>query len=94
MKTVFKVVWQGNHRIPRPWNDVEQESCEIRLRKSGEPKFGNEFLCIMFDEVAKCQFKKGDLVEADLGFHVVKLGNGSYRQAVVLNDIKAAGKHG
>jgi hypothetical protein len=94
MVSTYQVIWQGHHRIPRPWNDVEDESCEIRLRKSGEPKFGNEFLCIMFDEVAKCQFKKGDLVEADLGFHVVKLGNGSFRQAILVNDIKAVGKHG
>lgn len=94
MRSKFQIVWQGNHRIPRPWNDEEYESCEIKLKQFGEPKFGNEFLCIMFEEVAKCQFKKGDLVEADLGFHVVNLGNGSYRQAIVVNDIKAVGKHG
>ena len=94
MKQLFKIVWQGNHRIPRPWNDVEHESCEIRLRKFGEPKFGNEFLCVMFDEVAKCQFKKGDVVEADLAFAVVKLSNGSYCQAIFVNDIKAVGNHG
>lgn len=94
MKQLFKIVWQGNHRIPRPWNDVEQESREIRLRMSGVPQFGNEFLCVMFDEMARNPFKKGDLVEADLGFHVVKLGNGSYRQAILVNDIKAVGKNG
>ena len=56
--------------------------------------FGNEFLCVIFDEMARRQFKKGDLVEADLGFHVVKLGKGSYRQAVVVNHIQAVGKNG
>jgi hypothetical protein len=44
--------------------------------------------------MARRQFKKGDLVEADLGFHVVKLGKGSYRQAVVVNHIQAVGKNG
>lgn len=94
MKNLFIVVWQGNYRVPCPWDDVEQESCEIRLRMPGESKFGNEFLCVIFDEMARRQFKKGDLVEADLGFHVVKLGKGSYRQAVVVNHIQAVGKNG
>ncbi len=94
MKLLCNVVWQGNYHVPCPWDDVEQEFCEIRLIKSGEPKFGNEFLCVIFDDMARRQFKKGDLVEADLGFHVVKLGNGSYRQAILVNDIKAVGKHG
>ena len=60
--------------------------CIIRLREFGGGKFGNEYACTMFGNLAQCRFTEGDLVVASLRFQVHEV-NGTVYQEVVANDV-------
>ena len=60
--------------------------CVIRLREFGGGKFGNEYACTMFGNLAQCRFYEGDLVVASLRFQVHEV-NGATYQEVVANDV-------
>ena len=60
--------------------------CVIRLKEFGGSKFGNEYVCTMFGNLAQCRFYEGDLVVASLRFQVHEV-NGTVYQEVVVNDI-------
>ena len=60
--------------------------CVIRLKEFGGGKFGNEYVCTMFGNLAQCKFNEGDLVAASLRFHVHEV-NGAVYQEVVVNDM-------
>ena len=58
----------------------------IRLREFGSGKFGNEFACTLFGNLALCKFYENDLVAASLRFQVHEV-NGILYQEIVANDI-------
>lgn len=60
--------------------------CVIRLKEFGGSKFGNEYVCTMFGNLALCKFAEGSLVAASLRFHVHEV-NGAVYQEVVVNDM-------
>ena len=60
--------------------------CIIRLKEFGGGKFGNEYACTMFGNLALCRFYEGDIVVAVLLFSVHEV-NGSLYQDVVCNEI-------
>ena len=60
--------------------------CMIRLKEFGGGKFGNEYACTMFGNLAQCRFYEGDLVVASLRFQVHEV-NGAVYQEVVANDV-------
>lgn len=60
--------------------------CLIRLKEFGGSKFGNEYACTIFGNLAQCKFNEGDLVVASLRFQVHEV-NGSVYQEVVANDV-------
>ena len=60
--------------------------CVIRLKEFGGGKFGNEYACTMFGNLAQCRFYEGDLVVASLRFQVHEV-NGTVYQEVVANDV-------
>ena len=60
--------------------------CVIRLKEFGGGKFGNEYACTMFGNIAQCKFNEGDLVVASLRFQVHEV-NGSVYQEVIVNDV-------
>ena len=60
--------------------------CIIRLKEFGGGKFGNEYACTMFGNLALCKFYEGDLVVASLRFQVHEV-NGAVYQEVVANDV-------
>ena len=60
--------------------------CVIRLKEFGGSKFGNEYVCTMFGNLALGTFYEGDLVAASLRFQVHEL-NGNCYQEVIANDI-------
>ena len=60
--------------------------CIIRLKEFGGGKFGNEYACTMFGNLAQCRFYEGDLVVASLRFQVHEV-NGTVYQEVVANDV-------
>ena len=89
MKTnVFRVVSQGVvSYIPSSKQEGGQlAKCLIRLKEFGGGKFGNEYACTMFGNLAQCKFNEGNLVAASLRFQVHEV-NGSVYQEVVVNDV-------
>ena len=60
--------------------------CVIRLKEFGGSKFGSEYVCTMFGNLAQCRFYEGDLVAASLRFQVHEV-NGALYQEVVVNDM-------
>ena len=60
--------------------------CVIRLKEFGGGKFGNEYACTMFGNLAQCRFYEGDLVVASLRFQVHEV-NGATYQEVIANDV-------
>lgn len=89
MRTVFfQVVSQGVVTyIPSTKQEGGQlAKCVIRLKEFGGGKFGNEYACTMFGNLALCKFYEGDLVVASLRFQVHEV-NGTVYQEVVANDV-------
>ena len=84
----FRVVSQGDvSYIPSSKQEGGQlAKCVIRLKEFGGSKFGNEYACTMFGNLAQCKFYEGDLVVASLRFQVHEV-NGALYQDVVVNDI-------
>lgn len=85
---IFRVVSQGDvNYIPSSKQEGGQlAKCGIRLKEFGGSKFGNEYACTMFGNLAQCKFYEGDLVVASLRFQVHEV-NGALYQDVVVNDI-------
>ena len=85
---IFKVVSQSDVTyIPSTKQEGGQlAKCLIRLKEFGGSKFGNEYACTMFGNLAQCKFYEGDLVVASLRFQVHEV-NGAMYQEVVANDV-------
>lgn len=60
--------------------------CIVRLKEFGGGKYGNEYACTLFGNLALCKFYEGDLVAASLRFQVHEVNGNSY-QEVIANDI-------
>ena len=93
MKTnVFRVVSQGVVTyIPSTKQEGGQlAKCLIRLKEFGGSKFGNEYACTMFGNLAQCRFFEGDLVVASLRFQVHEV-NGAMYQEIIANDVVKLG---
>ena len=89
MKTIIShVVSQGDVTyIPSTKQEGGQlAKCIIRLKEFGGGKFGNEYACTMFGNLALCKFYEGDLVVASLRFQVHEV-NGAVYQEVIANDV-------
>ena len=89
MKTmILRVVSQSDVTyIPSTKQEGGQlAKCMIRLKEFGGSKFGNEYVCTMFGNLAQCKFYEGDLVVASLRFQVHEV-NGAVYQEVVVNDM-------
>ena len=90
--TVFRVVSQGVvSYIPSTKQEGGQlAKCLIRLKEFGGSKFGNEYACTMFGNLAQCRFFEGDLVVASLRFQVHEV-NGAMYQEIIANDVVKLG---
>lgn len=89
MKTkIFRVVSQTetSYVASQKAESGQLAKCVIRLREFGGGKFGNEYACTMFGNLAQCRFYEGDLVAASLRFQVHKV-NGAVYQEVIANDV-------
>ena len=89
MKTnIYRVVSQGDVRYVayQKAESGQLAKCGIRLKEFGGSKFGNEYACTMFGNLAQCKFYEGDLVTASLRFQVHEV-NGALYQEVVVNDM-------
>ena len=88
IKELFRVVSQSDVTyIPSSKQEGGQlAKCLIRLKEFGSSKFGNEYACTMFGNLAQCKFYEGDLVAASLRFQVHEV-NGAVYQEVIANDV-------
>ena len=59
--------------------------CIVRLKEFGGGKFGNEYACTLFGNLAKCKFYEGDLVAASLRFQVHEVNGTLYQEVSVGN---------
>jgi len=85
---ILRVVSQGTVAyIPSTKQEGGQlAKCIIRLKEFGGGKFGDEYACTMFGNLAQCRFAEGDLVVASLRFQVHEV-NGVVYQEVIANDV-------
>ncbi len=89
MKTeFFRVVSQGGvtYVASQKAESGQLAKCMIRLKEFGGGKFGNEYVCTLFGNLAQCRFGEGDLVVASLRYQVHEV-NGATYQEVVANDV-------
>lgn len=86
--SVFRVVSQGDvtYVASQKAESGQLAKCLIRLKEFGGGKFGNEYACTMFGNLAQCKFYEGDLVAASLRFQVHEV-NGAVYQEVIANDV-------
>ena len=85
---ILRVVSQGDVTyIPSTKQEGGQlAKCVIRLKEFGGGKFGDEYICTMFGNLAQCRFTEGDLVAASLRFQVHEV-NGNWYQEIIANDV-------
>ena len=85
---IFQVVSQGDVTyLPSTKQEGGQlDKCVIRLKEFGGGKYGNEYACTMFGNLAQCKFYDGALVVASLRFQVHEV-NGTVYQEVIANDV-------
>ena len=63
----------------------------IRLKEFGGGKFGDEYCCTVFGNLAQCRFAEGSLVAASLRFQVHEV-NGAMYEEIVANDLVSLNK--
>ena len=88
MKTkICRVVSQGDvsYIASQKAEGGQLAKCVIRLKEFGG-KFGDEYVCTVFGNLAQCKFSEGDLVIASLRFQVHEV-NGSVYQEIIANDV-------
>lgn len=85
---IYYVVSQGDvsYVASQKAEGGQLAKCWIKLKEFGGSKFGNEYVCTAFGNLAQCRFSEGDLVVASLRFQVHEV-NGSVYQEVVVNDV-------
>ena len=85
---IYHVVSQGDvsYVASQKAESGQLAKCLIRLKEFGGSKFGNEYACTMFGNLAQCKFYEGDLVAASLRFQVHEV-NGAIYQEVIANDV-------
>jgi len=87
---ILKVVSQGTvSYIPSQKQEGGQlAKCMIRLKELGGSKFGNEFVCSMFGNLAQCRFYEGDLVAASLRFSVHEVNCNCFQDVTAYDIVK------
>lgn len=85
---IYYVVSQGDvsYVASQKAEGGQLAKCLIRLKEFGGSKFGNEYACTMFGNLAQSKFSEGDLVAASLHFQVHEV-NGAIYQEVIANDV-------
>lgn len=85
---ILRVVSQGvvNYVPSQKSEGGQLAKCVIRLKEFGGSKYGDEYACTMFGNLAQCRFAEGDLVAASLRFQVHEV-NGTVYQEIIANDV-------
>ena len=85
---IFRVVSQSDVTyIPSAKQEGGQlAKSVIRLKEFGGGKYGDEYACTLFSNLAQCRFYENDLVVASLRFQVHEVNSNLY-QEIIVNDI-------
>lgn len=86
MKTnIYRVVSQSDvtYVASQKAEGGQLAKCVIRLKEFGGGKFGDEYCCTMFGNLAQCRFAEGDLVAASLRFQVHEVNGAMYGEIVI-----------
>lgn len=85
---VFRVVSQSDVTYVPSSKEASGQLAKsvIRLKELGGGKFGNEFVCSLFGNLALAKFYENDVVAATLRFQVHE-ANGNCYQDVTATDI-------
>ena len=89
MKTIiYRVVSQSDvtYVASQKAEGGQLAKCVIRLKEFGGGKFGDEYCCTVFGNLAQCRFAEGSLVAASLRFQVHEV-NGAVYQEIIANDV-------
>lgn len=91
--SIYRVVSQSDVTyIPSTKQEGGQlAKCVIRLKEFGGGKFGDEYACTLFGNLAQCRFAEGELVAASLRFQVHEV-NGNCYQEIIANDVVSINK--
>ena len=86
--TLFRVVSQSDvsYVASQKAEGGPLAKCVIRLNAFGGSKFGDEYFCTMFGNLAQCRFAEGELVAVSLRFQVHEV-NGNCYQEIIANDV-------
>ena len=87
---IYRVVSQGDvtYVASQKAEGGQLAKCMIRLKEFGGGKFGNEYVCTMFGNLAQCRFYEGDLVVVSLRFQVHEVNGALYQEVVANNVVK------
>lgn len=85
---LYRVVSQGDvsYVASQKAESGQLAKCVIRLKEFGGGKYGDEYACTMFGDLARCKFYKGDLIAVSLRCQVHEV-NGNCYQEVVATDV-------
>ena len=85
---IYRVVSQGDVTYVPSSKEANGQlaKCLIRLKEFGGSKYGDEYACTMFGNLAQCRFAEGELVAASLRFQVHEV-NGNCYQEIIANDV-------
>ena len=87
---IYRVVSQGDvtYVASQKAEGGQLAKCMIRLKEFGGGKFGNEYVCTMFGNLAQCRFYEDDLVVVSLRFQVHEVNGALYQEVVANNVVK------
>jgi len=90
MTNIYRVVSQEDvtYVASQKAEGGQLAKCMIRLKEFGGGKFGNEYVCTMFGNLAQCRFYEGDLVVVSLRFQVHEVNGALYQEVVANNVVK------
>lgn len=85
MKSIFKVLSQGNPQSIQKQDGSQSTKCQIVLQEVGG-QYEDALVCTMLGNLAQCRFYPGDLV-----YGVIRLSTHQYNeqtyQDIVANDL-------
>ncbi len=87
MKSIFKVIRQGEAFAIAKQDGTQTQKCNILLQELGG-KFENEYIAVMLGNMASLKFYEGDLVAAKLRFATHEYGEQVYQDITVQEIVK------
>lgn len=86
---IYRVVSQGvvNYVPSQKAENGQVAMCRIQFKVFGN-KYGDEFSCTVFGNLAQCRFTENDIVAASLRFVVHEFEGRAYQEVLVEDIVK------